>query len=153
MAAIVERPSKLPANRVQSSTLRCRSVRFRPRSNLFDLRQRSFEFRPKILLVREVSWLRQKCDFHEEAVQKRCNWKVAGVFRTERRKLATHLDEIKLFVVRLLSQMKLARLSNDEVAAPSMMVRRLRWGGPDKGNVRCVQTLILWSATAITAWN
>src|SRR5207302_4347097 len=114
------------------------SVRFRPRSNLFDLRQRSFEFRPKILLVREVSWLRQKCDFHEEAVQQRRNWKVARVFRTERRKLATHLDEIELFVVRLLSQMKLARLSNDEVAAPSMMVRRLRWGGPDKGNVRCV---------------
>jgi hypothetical protein len=86
--------------------------------------------------VREVSWLRQKCDLHEEAVQQRCNRKVARVFRTERRELATHLDEIKFFVVRLLSQMKLARLSRDEVAAPSMMVRRLRWGGADKGNVR-----------------
>jgi hypothetical protein len=90
--------------------------------------------------VRAVFWLRQKRDFHEEAVQQRCNWKVARVFRTERRKLATHLGEIKRFVVRLLSQMKLARLSSDEVAAPNMMVRRLRWGGPDKGNVRCAQT-------------
>ena len=58
------------------------------------------------------------------------------MFRPERRKSATHLDEIKRFVVRLLSQVKLARLSSVEVAAPNIMVRRLRWGGADKDNVR-----------------
>ena len=53
-----------------------------------------------------------------------------------------HLDEIKRFVVWLLSQMKLVRLSSVEVAALNIMVRRLRWGGPDNGNVR-VRNLVL----------
>lgn len=48
---------------------RCGPAGLGPFTNLFDPCQRSFEFRSEILLVREVCWLRQECDLHEEAVQ------------------------------------------------------------------------------------
>lgn len=79
--------------------------------------------------MREVCWLSQKCYLHEKSVQQRRNWKVGRVLRTQCCELPTHLDEIKRFVVRLLSQMKLGlAVCNQRSAAPSILARRLRYG-------------------------
>lgn len=60
--------------------------------------------------MREVCWLRQKCDLYEKSVQQVRNEKIVGVLRAESCELPTHLNQIERFLVRLLFQVKLACL-------------------------------------------
>lgn len=63
--------------------------------------------------MREVCWLRQKCDLHEKSVQQIRNEKTVGVLRTQSCELPTHLNQIERFLVRQLFQVKLACLPSN----------------------------------------